>query len=460
LDEYLNVGADEYLMFVESIPAPSPTPTATPTNTVTPTIASSSTPTPTNTVTPTVTETPTTTPTNTNTPTPSTTETPTVTPTVTSSETPTNTPTPTETPTNTPTPSVTPEPVTGYSFNLIQLPYNFPTSGNTILNNAGAIQSGSTNPNVLNTTQRGLYWSSIDSGGIDRTSYFSQFTGQSVTITMSQTGSTAIYSGDTSSLKFWTGNTGTPPGVPGTGFVFGTSIQLPGLTAGTGNAVIIQSASTEWNFGIPVYISVVINGSITPTPTPTNTSTPTPTNTPTSSVSPTPSVTETSTNTPTPTPTVTPTPTETLIPSSGFTATIYESGSDVIWEGSGSFDLTDLTFDSTNSIGPGYNAGNAIWIVGPNTPSFGDYYDGVTTFPASIGSGGVAPDDGSGDIFGILPSINRILVVPTGYTSNTFISGSTTYLGQTISSMGLTPGTYTWSWGSGGTASSLVMTIN
>ena len=63
LDEYLNVGADEYLMFVESIPAPSPTPTATPTNTVTPTIASSSTPTPTNTVTPTVTETPTTTPT-------------------------------------------------------------------------------------------------------------------------------------------------------------------------------------------------------------------------------------------------------------------------------------------------------------------------------------------------------------------------------------------------------------
>jgi hypothetical protein len=98
-DDYIIIGENEYLMFVD--PSPSATPTQTPTNTVTPT------PTPTNTVTPTPTptntetETPTPTPTNTETPTPTNTETPTPTPT--NTETPTNTPTNTETPTNTPT---------------------------------------------------------------------------------------------------------------------------------------------------------------------------------------------------------------------------------------------------------------------------------------------------------------------------------------------------------------------
>jgi hypothetical protein len=181
------------------------------------------------------------------------------TPTPTNTETPTNTPTPTETPTNTPTPSTTPIPVTGYSFNLIQLPYNFPATGNTIMNATSPIQTGSTNPNEFTISNRGIYFNSIDSNGVDRTSYFSQFTGQSVTITMTQTGSTAIYSGDTNAFKYWSGNTGTPPGVPGTGFVFGTNISVPGMTAGTGNAVIIQSASTNWVSGQTVYISAIIN---------------------------------------------------------------------------------------------------------------------------------------------------------------------------------------------------------
>jgi hypothetical protein len=205
--------------------------------------------------------TPTPTPTLTSTPTLTPTETPTPTPTSTPTNTPTNTetPTPTITPTNTPTPSNTPEPVTGYSFNLIELPYNFPTSGNTILNNTGGIQSGSTEPNVLATGGRGLYWNVIDSNGIDRTNYFSQFTGQTVTITMSQTGSTAIYSGDTDSLKFWSGDTGSPPYVAGAGFVFGAGIGVPPIGTPSGTAVLIQSAPTEWTFGVPVYISAVIN---------------------------------------------------------------------------------------------------------------------------------------------------------------------------------------------------------
>lgn len=235
------------------------TPTVTPTPTQTPTSSSILT-------TPTTTQTPTNTPSNT----------PSVTPSITSS--------------NTPTPSVTPEPVTGYSFNLVAIPYNFPAVGNSIMNNSGGITSGSTNPNVLATGGRGFYFNAIDSSSVDRTNYYSTFTGQSVTITLSQTGNTAIYSGDTNSFKFWSGNTGVvPPGVPGTGFVFGANIGVPPVGTPSGNAVLIQSATTEFTIGVPVYVSLTINGVVTPTPTSTNTQTPTPTNTQT----PTPSSSET-----------------------------------------------------------------------------------------------------------------------------------------------------------------------
>jgi outer membrane biosynthesis protein TonB len=179
--------------------------------------------------------------------------------------------------------------------------------------------SATTNPNLMETLSRGIYFNSIDSDGIDRTSYFSGFTGQSVTITMSQTGSTAIYSGSTNAFQSWSGGTGTPPGVPGTGFVFGTGISVvPSGTTGT--TVLIQSATTQWVTGQTVYISVEINVPVTPTPTvtPTNTPTETPTNTPTPTVTdtptPTPTISETPTNTPTVTETPTNTPTETPTP--------------------------------------------------------------------------------------------------------------------------------------------------
>jgi hypothetical protein len=231
--------ADTLTLTIESpSPTPTPTETVTSTPTQTPTITPTSTPS----------ETPTLTPTNT----------PSETPTNTPTETTTNTPTPSETPTNTPTPSSSPLPVTGYGYNLVVLPYNFPYTGNTIMNSSSG-STGSTDSNLLGTTGRGIYWNIIDIDGVDRTSYFSQFTGQSVTITISQTGSTSIYSGDTNSLKYWSGNTGEPPGITGNGFVFGTGIGLPPDGTPSGSAILIQSASTEWTSGSPVYISAVIN---------------------------------------------------------------------------------------------------------------------------------------------------------------------------------------------------------
>jgi hypothetical protein len=216
---------------------------------------------------------------------------PTPTPTGTPAETPTPTETPavtpSETPTNTPTPSITPTIPVGFGYDLVVLPYNLPSSGNSIMNNEPSVVTGSTNPNVLDTNGRGFYFNSLDNTGTDRTDYFTGFTGQSITISLNQGSSEVIYSGDTDSFKQWVYS-------GGTGFVFGTGIGVPPSGSPSGSAVLIQSGET-WQIGLPVYVNITIN---TPTPTPTESLTPTPT------VSETP--TETPTNTPTPT--ITPTP--------------------------------------------------------------------------------------------------------------------------------------------------------
>lgn len=182
---------------------------------------------------------------------------------------------------------------------------------------------------------------------------------------------------------------------------------------------------------------------VTPSSTPEVTTTPTPSITPT--------ITLTSSEvpvTPTPTPSITPT---IVPPSSGFTVTIQEVGSDVIWSGSGSFDISNLSLENTDQLAAGFAAASAIWAVGPNFPVNVELYGGFAfdTYPTSFGSGGSPASNGTGDLFGILfGGSGRSLVVPENYISGTQLSGSTTYANTTISGLNLVVGTYTYSWGS------------
>ena len=145
--------------------------------------------------------------------------------------------------------------------------------------------------------------------------------------------------------------------------------------------------------------------------------------------------------------------------SGDFNVTITQVGSDVVWSGSGSFNLAALTSAGPGSIGGGYQSGQAIWAIGPSAPI--DEYSGTITYPASFGTSNVVVTSTSGSTFGILPGgSGRLLYVPSGYVSNTNISGTATYANKTIAEAGLTPGTYTWSWGSGANTSTLVMTIS
>ena len=192
----------------------------------------------------------------------------------------------------------------------------------------------------------------------------------------------------------------------------------------------------------------------TPTSTPTNTPTLTTTNTPTLTATNTPTITSTSTPTPTPTTTLTPTPTPTptLPEASQFNLTLLEVGDDVILSGSGIFDLTNLTY-SQNIPPTGFILpSNAQFFSGTDsgTPVYVDLYSGTTfTKPSNFGASSTTTANfGSGDCVGtLLQGPNKFLVVPTGYVSNTALTTYTVFSGHTFTTLGVTPGTYTWSWG-------------
>ena len=147
----------------------------------------------------------------------------------------------------------------------------------------------------------------------------------------------------------------------------------------------------------------------TPTTTPTNTSsvtptpTPTLTSTPTSTSSSAPACDITYTVLPSPTPTNTPTPSPTPV-YSGYTITVKDVGSDVVWSGSGTLNLASLTYNQTQTgAGPGFNAQYALFGVGPQ-PANIDIYSGVTiTKPSNFGTsgGGASSFSGEGGYVGI-----------------------------------------------------------
>src|SRR5205807_10308158 len=67
-----------------------------------------------------------------------------------------------------------------------------------------------------------------------------------------------------------------------------------------------------------------------------------------------------------------------------------------------------------------------------------------------------AASSGSGDTVGTEAdcskdgsNCDRFLIVPRGYVSGTALSDSATYNGKTFATLGVTPGTYVWTWGTG-----------
>jgi len=374
---------------------------------------------------------------------------------VTPTPTPTNTPTGTPTPTPVPDPTATPVPPTptptdvntcsGIPYTLTNA-WGSPTSGSTLW----VSTSGSTASNQVNrlAISSPFFINKIDSDGVDRTSYFGAVTGSTFTVTICQNGNSAIYSGITGSITY-----------NGTSYFEFDATKL---------SLIQSSPVSAFTFNELVYFNIMEGGSPaptssrptstptgTPTPTPTATEVPSPTNTPTptaTDIPPTPTATDVP---PTATPvssTPTPTPTTTSA-SAPMTVTIYESGSNVVMSASGTVNLSGLTLVNSN-FGPigggGLGINTATFICGSG--SYASTYSGFTTTPSNFGTGsGAAPSSASGNYFGVIIDQNPpyLLVLPTGYTSGANISSTQTFNNTSLSTLGLTNGTYTYTWSGG-----------
>jgi len=129
-----------------------------------------------------------------------------------------------------------------------------------------------------------------------------------------------------------------------------------------------------------------------------------------------------------------------------FVVTFQQVGSDVVANGSGPIDLSGLTFQGNASNTAVINPSIGLAVVGPTGSTFSDAYSGFSG-PSNFGSGSaIEATSGSGDLVGIADPYD--LIVPNGYVSGTALSDTSTWSGQTLSSLGITPGTYTWTLGS------------
>src|SRR5262245_60314076 len=131
----------------------------------------------------------------------------------------------------------------------------------------------------------------------------------------------------------------------------------------------------------------------------------------------------------------------------GYTVTLQQVGANVVATGSGAIDLTGLTFvGSAGSDNPGIDGPSGLIGTGP----FGaivDTYQGFTG-PTSFGIGpGVhSPNTASGD-FVSMSGNGQQLFVQHNYVSGAALSDSMTFNNATLATLGVTPGTYVWTWG-------------
>jgi|KBSMisStaDraftv2_1062788.scaffolds.fasta_scaffold16478_5 hypothetical protein len=142
---------------------------------------------------------------------------------------------------------------------------------------------------------------------------------------------------------------------------------------------------------------------------------------------------------------------------------IEQQGANVVATGSGTLDLADLFasfggFDGFTAV----SGQNAYAVLGPVPPSV----DSVTFMtglsgPAHFGSGPyTVASSGSGDRFGIdvANGTARLWVAPL-YHSGSALSATDTWDGATLAGLGLDPGVYTYSWGTGAHADTLQVRI-
>jgi hypothetical protein len=135
-----------------------------------------------------------------------------------------------------------------------------------------------------------------------------------------------------------------------------------------------------------------------------------------------------------------------------------EVGSDVVFTLSGSVDLNSLLSTSGGPTSLAIYPSAGIVSMGGGNVVF-QFLQNLSG-PSNFGSGGVSlASSSAGDSFSFL-AFNHYLALPPG-SNGLNLSGSMTFSGATFASLGVTPGTYQWSWtrASTGVSDNLILQI-
>jgi hypothetical protein len=138
-------------------------------------------------------------------------------------------------------------------------------------------------------------------------------------------------------------------------------------------------------------------------------------------------------------------------------------GSNVVATGRGSFNTYGIDIVSIDrTFGARIDSSLGILGIGNlDEGSWGVVYSPISG-PLSFGSGADAPATStSGDITGIFGG-SHILVLPLGYGvyGPTILSGTATWDNTTLAALGVSRGSYVWTWGSGGDADSFTLNVS
>jgi hypothetical protein len=146
-----------------------------------------------------------------------------------------------------------------------------------------------------------------------------------------------------------------------------------------------------------------------------------------------------------------------------FIVNATETGGNVVFEGAGSIDTSAWTlFGTAGDTSPQVNAASAL-LLGPRQEAI-RWFPGLNRAgPDNIGPGTTTKGMvGQGDYVGMSwtgGGAQTVLWLAQDYVSGAVMSSSATASSSTFASLGITPGSYVWTWGTGATADSFTLNV-
>lgn len=140
-----------------------------------------------------------------------------------------------------------------------------------------------------------------------------------------------------------------------------------------------------------------------------------------------------------------------------YVVTFSEVGGDVVASGVGTINTNGLFFGDSYFQASGVDPSNAALLTG--AAGFVDVYLTTITGPGDFGAGSLSSaTTGTGDLVGFGGG-GVFIAVPMGYASGASLAGTATYEAQSFASLGLTLGSYGYTFNSGADTDTITVNI-